>query len=82
MDISNFLDKKGRLKVFPAKPGKRQAAMEFISSLFEKDKIYSEKEVNEILKSAHSFNDHVLLRRELIDRQLLFRTSDGKEYKK
>ncbi|WP_342075924.1 DUF2087 domain-containing protein [Yoonia sp. SS1-5] len=42
----------------------------------------SEKEVNAILKAGHSFGDHALLRRSLIDHRLVSRTKDGKTYRR
>lgn len=42
----------------------------------------SEKEVNTLLKDGLSFDDHVLLRRSLIDHKLAERTIDGKIYRR
>ncbi|WP_019955216.1 DUF2087 domain-containing protein [Yoonia vestfoldensis] len=42
----------------------------------------TEKEVNAVLKAGHSFGDHVLLRRSLIDHKLATRTIDGKTYRR
>ncbi len=42
----------------------------------------SEKDVNDILKAGHSFGDHALLRRSLIDHKLVQRTPDGKIYRR
>ncbi|MFG5382200.1 DUF2087 domain-containing protein [Yoonia sp. R2-816] len=42
----------------------------------------TEKEVNALLKSRHSFGDHALLRRSLIDHRLVQRTIDGKTYRR
>lgn len=42
----------------------------------------SEKHVNAVLKSGHSFGDHALLRRSLIDHKLVSRTKDGKTYRR
>ena len=42
----------------------------------------SEKDVNEILKTGLSFDDHVLLRRSLIDHKLCERTIDGRVYRR
>ncbi|MDO6590635.1 DUF2087 domain-containing protein [Loktanella sp. D2R18] len=42
----------------------------------------AEKQVNEVLKAGHSFGDHVLLRRSLIDHRLVTRTKDGKIYRR
>ncbi|MBI3367979.1 MAG: DUF2087 domain-containing protein, partial [Burkholderiales bacterium] len=45
-------------------------------------RVYTEREVNEILKAANTFGDHVTLRRELINHQLMTRKSDCSEYRK
>ena len=42
----------------------------------------SEKDINTLLKSGHSFGDHALLRRSLIDHKLVTRTKDGKIYRR
>jgi hypothetical protein len=42
----------------------------------------SEAQVNAILKEGHSFGDHALLRRSLIDHRLVERTTDGKIYRR
>jgi hypothetical protein len=42
----------------------------------------TEKQVNEVLQAGHSFGDHVLLRRSLIDHRLSTRTKDGKIYRR
>jgi hypothetical protein len=42
----------------------------------------SEQQVNAILQQGHSFGDHVLLRRSLIDHRLVTRTNDGRIYRR
>ncbi len=42
----------------------------------------TETEVNAVLKAGHSFGDHALLRRSLIDHRLVTRTTDGKIYRR
>lgn len=42
----------------------------------------SEQQVNAILKTGHSFGDHALLRRSLIDHRLVERTTNGKTYRR
>ena len=54
--------------------------MGFLSTKFVEDKIYSEKEVNEILNKWHTFVDWPLLRRELVDRGYLARETGGYKY--
>ena len=65
---------------WPKKPSEKGIVVEWLSKKFESDKKYSEKEINEIIDSHHSFNDIALLRRELISRKYLQREDDGSEY--
>ena len=65
---------------WPKKQSDKTYIIEFLSSKFECDKQYSEKDVNVIINRYHSFNDVPLLRRELISRQHLDRKDDGSEY--
>lgn len=51
-----------------------------LASKFEAGRVYREKDVNEILKSWHTFDDHALLRRELVEKRHLARKLDGSEY--
>lgn len=79
-ELRGFLDADNRLKQWPTKPAKRTVALQYLAEKFEDDRRYSEKEVNEILKSWHTYSDWALLRRELVTTGLLGRTDDGKEY--
>ena len=79
-ELKGFLNAEKKLKIWPSKPDKKQLAMEFIAAKFEFDKEYLEKEVSEIIKAHHTFNDHPMLRRELINRKLLDRTPNGAKY--
>ncbi len=67
-----------KLKVFSAKEKKKLVALTKIAECFESDRVYSEKEINEILKSI--FNDYVTLRRYLIEYGFIERTKDCAEY--
>ena len=42
----------------------------------------SEAQINDVLVSGHSFGDHPLLRRAMIDHGMLSRTMDGRIYRK
>jgi hypothetical protein len=66
------------LKTIPAKEKKKYILLCIIIHQFTKDRIYTEKEVNLILKPIAE--DYVLIRRYLIDYKFLSRTTDGKEY--
>lgn len=80
-ELKKYLDRNNKIKVWPKRKDDKKTVVEYLSSKFENGKIYSEKEVNEIILSWHTFNDHTLLRRELIEQKFLTRTPDCKEYK-
>ncbi|HJY63430.1 MAG TPA: DUF2087 domain-containing protein [Ignavibacteria bacterium] len=83
LSLKGFLDDDMKLKVWPSKPDKKPrvlGAMEFLASKFEFDKEYAEKEISEIIKANHTFNDHPMLRRDLVNRKLLGRTQNGAKY--
>ena len=80
--VEKYLDKNGKIIVWPKRNEDKACVVEYLASKFETDKIYSEKEVNEIILLWHTFSNHTLLRRELIERKLLTRTPDCKEYKR
>lgn len=76
----NFYLKDGKIKVFPSKRKKVTLVLDYLINKFEKSKEYSEKEINNIINDNHSFNNPLLLRRELIDSRYLLRTPDGRVY--
>ena len=78
--IDQFLDDKGRLISLPQKFNKRYALLVYLAKKFEPNTVYTERQVNEICDSWHTFGDFFLLRRELIDNRLLGREPDGSRY--
>lgn len=78
--LKSYLDEKGRLKLYPSKYKNKILALFFLSDKFKKNIIYSEKEINEILSSNHTFNDCCLLRRELFNKGFLGRLNDCSKY--
>ena len=80
-EIRNFLDEQGRLKSYPAKRKRQIYALVYLASKFERDRLYTEKEVNEVISNWHTFNDWALLRRDLLDARFLSRKPDGSEYR-
>lgn len=79
-ELKNFLDETGRLKSYPAKFKPKIISLFYLTSKFEPKKRYSEKEVNEILKSWHMFNDWCMLRRDLYDKRFLGREQNSSYY--
>lgn len=79
-NIKRFLDDKGRVKIWPAKKSMKEEILKYLSTKFEYDKIYTEKEVNTIIDEWHSFNDYFLLRRGMFECKFLCRTRDWAKY--
>jgi len=66
------------LNNFPAKEKRKFIALQLIKTVFETGKIYTEKEVSEILR--HVYPDYATLRRYLVDYKYLVRKPDGSAY--
>lgn len=80
LELKNYLDNMGRLKQYPSKKKYKILALMLMASKFEKGVIYTEKQVNEILDNAHTFNDRCLIRRELFNKGFLGRVGDCSKY--
>lgn len=78
--LKNFLDESGRLMAYPSKRKMKLYALIYLSQKFEKDVIYTEKQINEILNRWHTFSDAATLRRELYTHRFLDRNKNGTEY--
>jgi len=76
--LTNFIDKDGRIKTFPAQDKKLQAILRHVVKAFEPGQRYPEKQVNEIL--SHFNEDTAFLRRSLIEYKLMGRQGGGGEY--
>ncbi|MCL1829944.1 MAG: DUF2087 domain-containing protein [Oscillospiraceae bacterium] len=66
------------LKTFSSKEKKKLVILQVIAEQFEKERRYTEKEVNDILKAI--YDDYVTLRRYLIEYGFMERTQDCSEY--
>jgi hypothetical protein len=69
---------KGYLKKFPLKEKQKLVVLREIAKHIESNRMYAEKEINEILKAI--YEDYVMLRRYLIEYGFIDRKSDGSEY--
>lgn len=75
-------DTSGRLTRWPPKLSQQRLAMWVLWTRFDARRVYTEAEVNRVLKAWHAFGDHATLRRELVNHQLMTRKSDCSEYRK
>jgi DNA-binding CsgD family transcriptional regulator len=69
-----------RIVTWPKKQKEKLVLLRKISERFERGRSYTESEVNAILGSV--YEDHVTIRRYLIDYRFLERESDGSEYRR
>ena len=67
-----------KLKVFSSKEKKKIVILRRIIREFHRDREYTEKEINEILKNI--YGDYAILRRCLVDYGYMDRTRDGSKY--
>jgi len=79
LDVLREHTHNGRLTVIPSKQKKLLVILKWLATLFEADRTYSEQEVNAILKDRHR-EDHVSLRRDLVDFGHLERERSGNRY--
>lgn len=73
-----YLNADGSIKQLPGQPSKLQIILDYIVEAFTPGAIYTEKEVNMIIRRFHL--DTAGLRRDMIDRGMLQRKSDGSQY--
>lgn len=76
--MSTFVDEDGRITAFPAQEKKFIVLLQYVLKPFKLGRRYSEKEVNEILKTFSE--DTASLRRGLIEFKLMQREGGGGEY--
>lgn len=67
-----------RLTHIPRKQSKLIVVLEWLVTFFERDRIYTEREINEILQQRHE--DYTGLRRDLVDMGYLRRDRSGSKY--
>jgi DNA-binding transcriptional ArsR family regulator len=81
LDLRRFLDKHGRLCMWPpARLRDKLLVLEYLAGFFEPGRIYHEREVNEILLLHSTIRDSAALRRALYEYRFMNRTRDGSRY--
>ena len=76
--LRGYVRPDGRLKQIPLQSKKIQVVSKYVYESFDKERRYTEKEVNEVLSRFHP--DTSTLRRYLVDYQFLGRERDGSVY--
>jgi len=75
-------DERGVLHRWPYKHSVQRLALWVLWTHFEARRLYTERQVNELLNAWHAYGDPATLRRELVGMKLLARKSDCSEYRK
>ena len=75
-----FVRDDGRLSQWPTRQKTQRMAAALMATRFLPDRVYTEREVNELLMDAHTFEDWAILRRMLCDWGFLDREGDGSRY--
>jgi excisionase family DNA binding protein len=68
--VDRFM-RRGKFKTLPVQRKKRRYILEHILRRFETNRVYPEKEVNEIITGFH--DDYCRVRREFVDEKMMFR---------
>lgn len=80
-DIARFLDAAGRIDRYPAAHGERRDLLRWVAErAIGADEVLAEDEVNERLLPYAPDGDVAVLRRHLVDHELLERTPSGSQY--
>jgi hypothetical protein len=80
--LLRHFDEQGRLMRWPGKFSEQLPCLWTVWARIPARQDMSEREVNDFIKLGESFGDHVLLRRELVNYQLVQRTLDGRVYRR
>lgn len=80
--VSRCFDETGALTRWPARRADQILVLWVLWSRLPSDTRFSEQEVNSMLRDWNRFEDFALLRRELVDLDLLRRTPDGRIYRR
>ncbi|RIK26528.1 MAG: transcriptional regulator [Chloroflexi bacterium] len=75
-----FVDSDGLVTLWPRRERDREAVLDYLVNKFQRNHLYNEAEVNEVLSQWHTFQDPANMRRQLVDYGYLGRTSSGDRY--
>ncbi len=79
--LDPFMDSEGRFTQWPVKQSLQLAIVADLASVFEPGRRYTEREVNDLLDTRHTFRDAALLRRLLVELGYIERRPDGAAYR-
>lgn len=77
-----FLNEDRLVERYPVKLSEKQIVWSYLIQVFDFGQVYSESQVNELIKSMIIFEDYVTLRRDLYDYGYLNRLENGTKYER
>lgn len=77
---ARYFDAEGRLASWPARYGHQTLCLWVFWSRLPRGEAFTEREISAQLKLWHSFGDHALIRRAMVDGRMLQRNVDGSQY--
>lgn len=80
--VAAAFDEAGRLVRWPSKTSHQVLALWGLWSRLPSGRVMTEQQISELLRELHLFGDHALLRRELFDRRMVWRTPDCRAYER
>jgi hypothetical protein len=80
--VLRHFDDQGIMLRWPGKTNHQMLCLWVIWSRIPAEQRFSEREINQFIIDGHSFGDHAILRRSLVDARMLTRTPDGKLYRR
>jgi len=78
--VIRHFDAQGVMQRWPGKTNHQDLCLWAIWARIPAAEDFSEREINGFIIAAHSFGDHALLRRSLVDAHMLGRTPGGRSY--
>jgi hypothetical protein len=78
--LHRFVDRDGLVTLWPRRERDREAVLDYLVNKLQRNHLYNEAEVNEVLNQWHNFQDPANMRRQLVDYGYLGRTSSGDRY--
>jgi len=80
--LARLFDRAGLLLRWPGKRGMEASCLWVLWARIPARQSFTETQLNDLLNTLHSFGDHALIRRGLVDCGLMTRTPDGREYRR
>lgn len=80
--VLRHFDDDGVMIRWPGRTNHQSLCLWVIWSRIPADQRMSERDINQVIIAGHSFGDHAILRRSLVDAGMLIRTPDGKLYRR